>query len=145
MTALLSLLLQAFLSEGWVTVKPSARQFMPITSVQVFSWWPWPWPAVGLSFWTSSRQSLLSSTWSCHLSRRVRSSFARSLSCIFSIRSCELTWSLVVTLHIQWIIARSLRCKCSKPGLWPGLLVGGRAILQANWQPAGLTGAHSRM
>ena len=27
-----------------------------------------------------------------------------------SKRSCKLTWSLVVTLHTQWIIARSLRC-----------------------------------
>ena len=44
----LSLPLKAFLSEGLVSVRPSARQSMSITSVQVFLGWPghnlqWDW------------------------------------------------------------------------------------------------------
>ena len=42
--------------------------------------------------------------------------FARSSSCVLSKRSCERTWSLVVTPHIQRIIARSLRCRQCKSG-----------------------------
>ena len=112
LTALLSLPLQAFLSDGWV--RPSARQSISITSVQVFLGRPPPRPPVGLSFWTFFNQLSLHSTWPCHLSWRVRSTFARSSSCILSKRACELTWSLVVTQHIQRIIARSLRCRRCK-------------------------------
>ena len=114
LTAVLSLPLQAFLSDRWVSVRPSSRQSMSITSVQVFLGWPRPRPPAGLSFWTFFNQPSLLSTWPCHLSGRVWSTFARSSSCLLSKRSCELTWSLVVTQHIQWIIAQSLRCRRCK-------------------------------
>ena len=44
---------------------------------------------------TFVNQPSLRCTWPCHLSRRVRSTFARSSSCILSKRSCELTSSLL--------------------------------------------------
>ena len=81
---------------------------MLITSVQIFLGQPQPWPPVGLSLWTFFRQPLLRSTWPCHLSQQLRSTFASSSRWILSRRSCELTRSLVVTPHIQQIIDLSL-------------------------------------
>ena len=104
-TATLNLPHQAFLSEGWISAGPSARQSMPVISVQVFFGRSQPRPPLRLSFWTFFDQPSLCSTWPCHLSQRMQSTFARSPSCIISRRSCELTWPLVVT---QWIIARTV-------------------------------------
>ena len=120
--ALLSLPFQPFLLDGWVSVWPSARWLSSINSDRVFLGLPGPRPLVGLSFGTFFSQPSLCSTWLCHLSRRVRRSFARSSSCILSKRSCELTWSLVMMPHIHWIIAWSLHCKqCKSSWSWgPG-------------------------
>ena len=97
---------------------------MPITSVQVFLGRPRQRPLEGLSFWTFFSQPLLRSTCPCHLSRWVSSTVARSTSCITSKRSCQLMWSLVVTPHIQCIIAWSLRWRRYKPDKY-SLLVHG--------------------
>ena len=99
-SSLTALTLQVFLSEerAQLGAAASARQSMSITSYQVFLGQPWPWPPVGLSFWTFLNQPSPRSTWPCHLSLQVQSNF----------------WSLVVTPHIQWIIARSLHCRRCK-------------------------------
>ena len=130
-TALLNLPLYPFLSEGWFSVRPSAWQSMLITSVQVFFGQPRQRPHADLSFWTFSNQPSLRSTWSCHMGRWVQSTFARSSRCILSDRSCELTWSLAVTPHIQRIIAWSLRFRHSwhtncKSFLWRRWEMSGR-------------------
>ena len=56
MLGLLSLRLQAFLSEGWVSVRPSAWQPMSITSVKVFFGQSQPRPPVGLSYWITGAE-----------------------------------------------------------------------------------------
>ena len=114
LTALLCLPLWAFPSDGWISIRPSAKRSMSITFVLIFLGRQRPRPPVGLSFWTFFNRSPLRSTWPCHLSRRVRSTFARSSSCTLSKRSCELTWSLEMAPHIQRIKARSLRCMWCK-------------------------------
>ena len=64
----------------------------------------------GIEFMDFFHQTSLRLTWPCHLSRWVRSTSSRSLSCVLTRRSYELTWSLVVTPYMQQIIAQSLRC-----------------------------------
>ena len=58
----ISLPLHAFLSEGWVSVRPSAKQSMSITSVQVFWGRSQLRPPMGLRVWTFFSQSSLHST-----------------------------------------------------------------------------------
>ena len=61
----------------------------------------------------------LCSTWQCYLSRRAWSTLSRSSSCLPCRRSYELTWSSVVTPHMQQIIARLLpyrRCRWDEVG-----------------------------
>ena len=94
LTTLLSLHLQAFLSEVCVSVSPSARQPMPITSVQVFLGRPRQRPPVGLGFWTALSQPSPYSTWPCHMSQQERSAFVRSSSCS--------PWDLVSWLGPCW-------------------------------------------
>ena len=83
---------------------------MPTTFVLVFLGWLRPQHPVALSFWTFFSHPSLRSSWPCWVGG-CEVPFARSSSCILSRRSCELTWPLVVTPHIQQIIARSLRCR----------------------------------
>ena len=52
-------------------------------------------------------------------------------------------YSSVEITHFKELVM--VNCNVANQGLRPGLLPGGRAISQANWQPASLTGAHSRM
>ena len=68
----------------------------------------------GIEFLDFFSQPSLCSTWPCHLSWWVCSTFIRSSSCIISWRSCELTWSFLVTSHSLLISARSLRCNWCK-------------------------------
>ena len=49
-------------------------------------------------------------------------------SCILSKRSCGLTWYLVMTLHIQRIIAQSLHCRWCK-----SVRLGPRFHLHGSW------------
>ena len=104
--------LQAFLLERLVSTRPSTRQYMPFTALQVFL--GWPRPPVGFNFWTFFSQPLPCSTWPYHLSQQMWSTFARLPSCILSRRSCKLTWSLVLMPHIQHIITQSLCCRWCK-------------------------------
>ena len=101
LTALLSQPLQTLLSKGWVSVRPSAWQSMPITSAKAFLGRARSLPPTGLRFWTLLSQPSLRITWPCHQSWGLWSTFARSSSYILSRRSCELTWSLVEMPHIQ--------------------------------------------
>ena len=93
----------------WVLVRSSARQSLPIISLQVSLRRPWRWPPAGLSFWMFCSQPSLRPTSPYHLIQYVQNTLAKSSSCTLSNGSCELTCSLVVTPHIQRIIARSLR------------------------------------
>ena len=107
---LLSIALPAFPSDGWVEVRLSARQSRRINFDWLFLGCALPRPSTGLSLWTFFHQTSLRLTWPCHLSRWVRSTSSRSSSCVLTRRSYELTWSLVVTPHMQQIIAQSFRC-----------------------------------
>ena len=64
-TALLSLPLQALLSEGWISVILSVGQFMSITYVQVFLRRPRPGPPGVLGFSTLIGHPSLRSVWLC--------------------------------------------------------------------------------
>ena len=146
LTTLLSLPLQAFPSDGWVSVRLSARRFMPINLIPVFLGQPQPRPPLRLSFeFLDFRQPTICSTWPCYLIQRVQSNFARSSGHILSNRFSELTWSfVVVTLHIQRIIARSLRCRrCKsdkvgvqicKHGAWHSWHTNCKSILWRWWE-----------
>ena len=46
-----------------------------------------------------------------YIDPQLRNPYARSSNCILYRRTCELTWSLVVTLHIKQTTAQSLRCR----------------------------------
>ena len=75
---------------------------------------PRPRTPARLRFCTFYSQPLLRSTWPYHMSCRIQSTFARSSSCIPFMRSCKLTWSLLVTSHVQRITALAMCCEwCS--------------------------------